>query len=149
MGADTDAEKGLLDVWRAELSLWLETVRGETGDTLPSWVEALPFPAWANRLDADGRCRLLWMNRACKREFYLELDAIGRTVEEAWPAEVAGQLMKTDAEVLRTGAPVRVLESVPSNCCERMRHYWVVKYPVHGPGGAIAQVGGLAIPRLR
>lgn len=69
-------------------------------------------------------------------------DLFGKSDFDLFPEDIARQLREHDQEVLRTGAPITTVESVPGPD-GTMRYWMVSKFVVHGPEGK-RYIGGEA-----
>ena len=99
-------------------------------------------PVAAFMKDAAGR--LLYVNRAWTQLFGRKLqDVFGKRDFEVWPAETARQLRASDAEILSSGEPMQLVESIPIATTE-VRDLLVVKFPFENERGE-SLIGGTAV----
>ncbi len=92
----------------------------------------------------DAQSRYLYVNQAWKHIFDLGPEKVlGRTDAEIFPAEIAAGFARTDEEVLTTGKPVQVVETVPRGA---KPSYWLSsKFRVRGANPESHIVGGIAL----
>ena len=84
------------------------------------------------------------VNRAWEDLFDLRQEAVvGRHVSEIVPKEMADGFLKSDLTVIQSNALFAFEETVafPGG----RRHFYTVKFPLHGPAGQIKAVGGISI----
>lgn len=117
------------------------TAELQAGETrFRTFMDATPATTWIK--DGDGR--LLYANAAWEQAFSMAPGQwAGRTAHDLLPEPMARALQDNDDAVLRTGGPVKSIESTrgPDG---RDRHWQTVKFALAGPEGD-PQVGGVAI----
>ncbi|MDB5350084.1 MAG: domain S-box [Planctomycetota bacterium] len=105
------------------------------------FMEHLPGLAWIK----DERGRYAYVNDAAERAFCTaRADLYGRTDEEVFPPRTAAQFRGHDRRALEAGAGVQVVE-VLEHEDGVIHHSLVSKFPMPGPDGESAMVGGIAI----
>jgi PAS domain S-box-containing protein len=105
------------------------------------FMQALPGLAWIK----DVRGRYAYANDAAVRAFRTPRAGLyGKTDEEVFPPATAAQFKENDRKALAGGAAVQVVETLehPDGV---LHHSLVSKFPIPGPGGEPAVVGGMAI----
>jgi two-component system sensor histidine kinase UhpB len=123
----------------SERAAALETLR-QTQELLTSLLEYAPMPIYV--ASNDGHMRLV--NRAweefdrVKRE-----DAVGRHLEELYPAEVARQYLEMNRRVADTAAPLVTEET--GDAPDGQHYFHTVKFPLYGATGQVEAVGGISI----
>jgi PAS domain S-box-containing protein len=105
------------------------------------FMQHLPGLAWIK--DIDGR--YVYANAAAEKAFQTPRAKLyGRTDEEVFPAEVAAQFRKNDERALKELRGVQMVEELEHD--DRLVHYSLVtKFPIPGPDGSIAMIGGTAL----
>jgi PAS domain S-box-containing protein len=105
------------------------------------FMQHLPGLAWIK--DVHGR--YVYANDAAVNAFGKpRAEICGRTDEEVFPTATAAQFRENDRKALASGAGVRVVETLEHP--DGASHYSIVsKFPIPGPDGAAALVGGMAI----
>jgi PAS domain S-box-containing protein len=105
------------------------------------FMQHLPGLAWAK--DLEGR--YVYANDAAERAFGAQRAALyGQSDEGLFPPETAVQFRENDRKALASEAGVRVVETLKQG--DGVVHHSVVsKFPIPGPGGRPALVGGMAI----
>lgn len=99
-----------------------------------------PTPIFA--LSAQGKYQLV--NRAWEEYFGKSRDeAIGRTVFQVLPPEVAAIFAETNRRVIDEGQAIAYDTSAPLDSGERYHH--TVKFPLFSPNGEIESVAGMTI----
>ena len=68
---------------------------------------------------------------------------VGKSDVELWPPELAERFADTDRQVFATGRPAETVERIPID--GELRHWLVTKFPIPGPDGRVALVGGVAV----
>ena len=105
------------------------------------FMQHLPGLAWIK--DVEGR--YVYANDAAVRAFGTpRAELYGKTDEEVFPPETAAQFRQNDRQALAGGAAVQAVETLehPDGV---LHHSLVSKFPIPGPDGAPALVGGMAI----
>jgi PAS domain S-box-containing protein len=105
------------------------------------FMQHLPGLAWIK----DEQGRYVYANDAAVNAFRKpRADLYGRTDEEVFPPATAAQFRENDRKALASGTGVRVIETLEHE--DGVLHYSLVsKFPIPGPGGEAALVGGMAI----
>jgi PAS domain S-box-containing protein len=113
----------------------------ESEQRFARFMQHLPGLAWAK--DLGGR--YVYANDAAERAFRTPRAALyGKTDEAVFPPETAAQFKQNDRRALASEAGVRVVETLKQE--DGVVHHSVVsKFPIPGPGGRPALVGGMAI----
>jgi PAS domain S-box-containing protein len=98
-------------------------------------------PTLAFLKDLEGR--YVFANQVAARLAGLQdpSEMLGRTDEELFPPEVAARYREADRRVLTEGVPLQVEDAPPG---PQARTLLTFKFPVEGPGGRWAGVGGIA-----
>jgi PAS domain S-box-containing protein len=113
----------------------------ESEQRFARFMQHLPGLAWVK--DLQGR--YVFANDAALKAFsrtHAELH--GKTDDEIFSAECAACFRANDARALGSATGVRVVETLPHP--DGVLHYSVVsKFPIPGPDGAAALIGGMAI----
>ena len=105
------------------------------------FMQHLPGLAWIK--DAEGR--YVYANDEAERVFRTpRAELYGKTDEEVFPPETAAQFREHDRRALAGGAGVQVIESLVHEDGV-VHHSLVSKFPILGPDGRAALVGGMAI----
>jgi PAS domain S-box-containing protein len=105
------------------------------------FMQHLPGLAWIK----DARGRYVYANDAAERAFRTRReDLYGRTDEEVFPPETAAQFRGHDRRALAGGEGVQVVETLEHDDGV-VHHSLVSKFPMPGPNGEAALVGGIAI----
>jgi PAS domain S-box-containing protein len=105
------------------------------------FMQHLPGLAWIK--DVQGR--YVYANDAAVNAFRTpRADLYGRTDDEVFPPETAAQFRANDLRALSGGAGVQVVETLKHEDGV-VHHSLVSKFPIPGPDGAVALVGGMAI----
>jgi PAS domain S-box-containing protein len=105
------------------------------------FMQHLPGLAWIK--DLQGR--YVYANDAAMKAFRCTRDGLcGRTDEDVFPPETAAQFKRNDQKALASGTGVQVIETLEQE--DGIVHHSVVsKFPIPGPEGGPAFVGGMAI----
>ena len=105
------------------------------------FMQHLPGLAWIK--DVQGR--YVYANDAAERAFRTpRADLYGKTDDEIFPPETAAQFREHDRRALAGGAGVQVVETLEHEDGV-LHHSLVSKFPMPGPDGEVALVGGIAI----
>jgi PAS domain S-box-containing protein len=105
------------------------------------FMDHLPGLAWIK--DLQGR--YLYANDSAQTAFQAPRARLyGKTDEEVFPPETAVQFRENDRRALALGAGVQVIETL-AHADGTVHHSLVNKFPIPGPGGEPALVGGMAI----
>ncbi len=101
----------------------------------------LPGLAWIK--DLQGR--YVFANEAALRAFRTTpADLYGKTDGEVFLPQTAAQFRENDRKALVTGSGVQAVETLLHDDGV-VHHSLVSKFPIHGPDGQVALVGGVAI----
>jgi PAS domain S-box-containing protein len=105
------------------------------------FMQHLPGLAWVK----DEQGRYVYANDAALNAFgKTRAEVCGKTDEEVFPPATAAQFRENDRKALASVAGVRVVETLEQ--ADGVLHHSVVsKFPIPGPEGAAALVGGMAI----
>jgi PAS domain S-box-containing protein len=105
------------------------------------FMRHLPGLAWIK----DGQGRYLFANEAALRAFRTTAaDLYGKTDEEVFPPETAAQFRENDRQAVTGGSGVQAVEVLRHD--DGVAHHSLVsKFPIPGPEGEPALVGGVAI----
>ena len=105
------------------------------------FMHHLPGLAWIK--DVEGR--YVYANDAAERAFRTpRADLYGKTDDEVFPPEVAARFSDNDRQAVASGSGVQVVETLEHE--DGTLHYSLVtKFPIQGPDGEVAFVGGMAI----
>ena len=113
----------------------------ESEDRFARFMAHLPGLAWIK--DTEGR--YVYANGATARVFGVPLaDLCGRTDRDVAPARAAEQFQENDRRVLADGAGLQVLETLATPDGTEVT-FLSGKFPIPGPDGRPALVGGIAI----
>jgi PAS domain S-box-containing protein len=105
------------------------------------FMQHLPGLAWIK----DTQGRYVYANDAAERAFRTPREKLyGRTDEEVFPPATAVQFRENDRKALAGAAGVRVVETLRHEDGV-VHHSLVSKFPIPGPDGEAALVGGMAI----
>lgn len=104
------------------------------------FMQHLPGLAWIK----DRQGRYVYANAAAEAAFRTPLEKLyNRTDEEIFPPDVAAQFKKNDNLALLDEKGVQVIETLEHD--DDILHYSLVnKFPIPGPEGDIALIGGTA-----
>lgn len=105
-----------------------------------TFMRYLPGLAWIK--DLDGR--YVFVNDAAERDFgKTRAELYGRTDEEIFPPRTAEQFRANDRLALDGATGVETIETLEHG--DGVHHSLVTKFPIPGPDGRPALVGGMAI----
>ncbi len=105
------------------------------------FMQHLPGLAWIK--DAEGR--YVYANDAAVAAFGTPRAGLyGKTDEEVFPPETAARFRENDRKALARGTGVQVVEAL-AHPDGTVHHSLVSKFPIPGPDGTAALVGGMAI----
>ncbi len=113
----------------------------ESEERFARFMQHLPGLAWIK----DSRGRYIYANDAAVKAFGKpRAEVYGKTDEEVLSPATAAQFRENDRKAVADGAGVRVVETLthPDGV---VHHSLVSKFPIPGPEGAAALVGGMAI----
>jgi PAS domain S-box-containing protein len=113
----------------------------ESEERFARFMQHLPGLAWIK--DLQGR--YVYANDAAEKAFQTPRARLyGKTDLEVFPAAVAAQFRENDERALAQGAGVQVVETLAHE--DGVLHHSIVsKFPIPGPDGRVAHVGGMAI----
>jgi two-component system CheB/CheR fusion protein len=118
-----------------------ETAIQESEQRFARFMQHLPGLAWIK--DLGGR--YVYANEAAEQAFGRpRADLYGRTDEEVFPPATAARFKENDAQALADGRGVQVVETL-QHSDGAVHHSLVSKFPIPGPDGRPAWVGGMAI----
>jgi PAS domain S-box-containing protein len=105
------------------------------------FMQHLPGLAWIK--DLQGR--YVYVNDAAAAAFRARREALhGKTDDEVFPPETAAQFRENDRRAITSGAGIQTIERLEH--ADGIVHSSIVsKFPIPGPDGAPAWVGGMAI----
>jgi PAS domain S-box-containing protein len=105
------------------------------------FMQHLPGLAWIK--DLQGR--YVYVNDTARRVFHCyRTDLLGKTDEEIFPPETAAQFKANDQKALTSPTGMQVVETLKH--ADGTPHFSLVsKFPISGPDGRVALVGGMAI----
>lgn len=105
------------------------------------FMQHLPGLAWIK--DLQGR--YVYANDAAETAFHTSRAQLyGKTDDEIFPPETAGQFRENDRRALASGTGEQVIETLKHG--DGILHYSLVsKFPIPGPDGEAVLVGGVAI----
>lgn len=117
-----------------------ETALRESEQRFSKFMQHLPGLAWIK--DLEGR--YVFVNDAAERAFRLPREKLlGKRDAEVFPAETAARFYENDQKAAVSGTGVETVETLEH---DDGVHYSVVhKFPIAGPDGKPALVGGMAI----
>jgi PAS domain S-box-containing protein len=141
----SDSELGLSLTIARQLAFGIDRRRAEEAlrqseERFVQFMRHLPGPAWIK--DVQGR--YVYANAAAEKAFSIPREELyGKTDEDLFPPEVAVQFRKNDEQALMDGKGVQVIETLEHE--DGVLHYSIVsKFPIPGPDGNIALIGGTA-----
>lgn len=103
-------------------------------------LDSLPDPAWLS----DRNSRMIAVNQSyCRASGRAEEAIVGRSVAEIWPAEVAAEMARQEAETLNS-LQQRRRESVQDIADGSRRSYEHISTPVLDSSGQLVGVAGVA-----
>jgi PAS domain S-box-containing protein len=131
LGTITDLTEGK----RAEQSL------RESEQRFARFMQHLPGLAWVK----DLRGRYVYANDAAEKAFRTaRAQLYGKTDEQVFDPDTAARFKENDQRALASGAGVQVVETQEQGDGV-LHHSLVSKFPILGPDGQAALVGGMAI----
>ena len=112
----------------------------ETEERFSRFMQYLPGLAWIK--DVQGR--YVYANDAAVAAFRTSRDQLyQKTDDDVFPADVAAQFKENDQRALASGAGVQAVETLEHE--DGVVHHSIVnKFPIPGPDGKTALVGGIA-----
>jgi PAS domain S-box-containing protein len=91
----------------------------------------------------DLQGRYLLVNRRYEELFHVtQTNIVGRTDHDMFPSEMANRFQANDRAALAAGLPIAVEEYLALE--DGIHSYISVKFPLHGPDGAVTGVCGIA-----
>lgn len=136
------AEAGQQDILKKRLLLERESQsRRHSEERFARFMHHLPGLAWIK----DLRGRYVYANDAAVNVFQCTREGLyGKTDDEVFPPETAGQFKANDREALASETGVQIIETLKHE--DGIIHHSVVnKFPIVGPDGKPAFIGGTAI----
>jgi PAS domain S-box-containing protein len=113
----------------------------ESDDRFGPFMEHLPGLAWIK--DLHGR--YVYANQAAMHVFGApRAELCGKTDDDLFPPATAAQFRENDRQALASGTGVQVVETL-KHADGTVHHSIVSKFPIPGPDGRPAFVGGMAI----
>jgi PAS domain S-box-containing protein len=104
------------------------------------FMEHLPGLAWIK--DLEGR--YLFVNEAAEQAFQRSRDQLyGRRDDELFPERTSTEFRENDQKALSSGAGIETVETLEHP--DGLHHSIVSKFPIPGPDGSPALVGGIAV----
>jgi PAS domain S-box-containing protein len=142
----SDRDQRLLDLYARHAADLMERFRSEeelrqSEQRFARFMHHLPGLAWIK----DWQGRYVYANEAAMKVFRCARDELyGKTDDEVFPPETAAQFEQNDRTALQSEAGVQVIETLehPDGI---LHHSVVSKFPILGPEGNPALVGGMAI----
>ncbi|HEY2846779.1 MAG TPA: PAS domain S-box protein, partial [Pyrinomonadaceae bacterium] len=136
-------DAGYVNIYGTDITsrkMAVEALR-ESEQRFSRFMQQLPGLAWIK--DADGR--YVYANDAAERSFgTTKADLYGKVDEDVFPPEFAKQFREHDRRAMDSGTGLQVLESLVED--DGVTHYSIVsKFPIMGPDGKPALIGGMAI----
>ncbi|HJR81266.1 MAG TPA: PAS domain S-box protein [Anaerolineales bacterium] len=118
----------------------MEEALRQSEERFVRFMQHLPGLAWIK--DLQGR--YVYANAAAEKAFNVTREQLyGRTDQEVFPPEVATQFQSNDEQALAEGKGVQMIETLEQP--DGLLHYSLVnKFPIPGPDGSTALVGGTA-----
>jgi PAS domain S-box-containing protein len=141
-----DRNQRLLDLYARHAADLIERLRSdaalrESEQRFARFMEQLPGLAWIK--DLQGR--YVYANDAAVAVFGRTRDGLyGTTDEQVFPAETAAEFQQNDRKALASETGVQVVETLEQGD-GIVHHSLVSKFPILGPEGSPAFVGGMAI----
>jgi PAS domain S-box-containing protein len=128
-------QEDLAESWRNVESLRVSEER------FSRFMEHLPGLAWIK--DVEGR--YVYANEPAAQAFRTPRTRLyGKTDVEVFPAETAAEFQENDRKVLATGGGILTYETLEHE--DGILHSSIVsKFPISGPDGRVAMIGGIAI----
>jgi PAS domain S-box-containing protein len=112
----------------------------ESEERFARFMRHLPGLAWIKDLQGG----YVFANHAAERAFSTaRKDLYGRTDEQIFPPETAAIFIRNDRSALSNESGIQTIETLEH--ADGIHHSLVHKFPILGPGGRVALVGGIAI----
>jgi PAS domain S-box-containing protein len=119
----------------------MEEALRESEQRFARFMQQLPGLAWIK--DLQGR--YVYANDAALKAFPCSRDGLyGKTDDEVFPAQTAARFKDNDRKALASETGVQAIETL-QHADGIVRHAVVSKFPILGPAGRPALVGGMAI----
>jgi len=142
----SERDERLLDLYARHAADMIERLRSDEAlrqseQRFTRFMQRLPGLAWIK--DLQGR--YIYANDAAVKVFRCSQDGLcGKTDGEVFPPETAARFMQNDREALASESGVQMIETLEHE--DGIVHHSVVsKFPILGPDGGPAFVGGMAI----
>ena len=118
----------------------MEEALRQSEERFSQFMQHLPGLAWIK----DRQGRYVYANVSAEATFRTPLEKLyGRTDEDVFPPDVANQFKRNDELALLDEKGVQVVETLEHD--DGILHYSLVnKFPIPGPDGDIALIGGTA-----
>lgn len=117
------------------------TALGESEQRFARFMQHLPGLAWIK--DCEGR--YVYVNDAAEKAFRTpRAELYGKTDREIFPPETAEQFQQNDRLALSLAAGGQTIETL-EHADGAVHHSIVSKFPIPGPAGENAMIGGMAI----
>lgn len=118
-----------------------EMARRESEERFTRFMHHLPGLAWIK--DIEGR--YVYANDAAAKAFNTTRENLyGKTDAEVFPPDIASRFIENDQMALADGVGVQTVETLEHD--DGVVHHSIVsKFPIAGPDGATALIGGMAI----
>jgi PAS domain S-box-containing protein len=125
---------------RIEHQAQIEQAHRDSEQRFSQFMQHLPGLAWIK--DVEGR--YVFVNDAAARAFQRSKEELyGRRDSEVFPKETAYQFTENDRHALMGNEGVETIETLDH--ADGVHHSLVSKFPIPGPDGAPAMIGGIAI----
>ena len=136
-------DAGYVNIYGTDITsrkMAVEALR-ESEQRFSRFMQQLPGLAWIK--DTEGR--YVYANDAAERSFGTsKAELYGKVDEEVFPPDFAKQFREHDRRAMDSGTGIQVLESLVED--DGVTHYSIVsKFPISGPDGKPALIGGMAI----
>lgn len=117
-----------------------ETELRQSEERFSRFMQYLPGLAWIK--DREGR--YVYANAAAEKVFKKpRAELYGKRDDEVFPPEIASQFKRNDEQALVEGRGIQVVETLPQED-GLVHHSLVTKFPILGPDGEAALIGGTA-----
>ena len=118
----------------------MEEALRQSEERFAQFMQHLPGLAWIK----DTQGRYVYANAAAETAFNTPLEKLySRTDEDIFPLEIAAQFKKNDGLALLDEKGIQAIETLEHND-GILRYSLVNKFPIPGPDGNIALIGGTA-----
>ena len=99
------------------------------------------LPGVAFMKDTEGR--YIYVNESLQSIIGKDVDSIGKTDDDIWPAAIASQFKQNDRIVIETREPLQTIQTMST---QRRSSYWLVsKFPILDKNEEVVMVGGAAV----